>query len=80
MSIGLNYTSKIYATKSVISNGGNSGGAGHGYFGGNRFHSKEANWDPYNSLNRDNSNLCSPTQKIDTAEVILEDQFHNAFK
>ena len=76
MSVGLQ-TSNMHAPISIM--GANvGGGGGYNYYGGNKFHSSRANWDPHNSIHRENSVLCSPNMRLDSAEIILEDQFHNA--
>ena len=38
------------------------------YFGGNKFHSSKAVWDPHNSLIRDQSIMHTSNLRIDTAD------------
>ena len=67
MSIG-NKKSHVIAPSSTIS----------GFYGGNKFHSSKANWDPHNSIVRESSLISSPTLRVDSQDAILENNFYNA--
>lgn len=71
MSIGFQTAGNKFATTTSSFAGG--------FYGGNKFHSSKANWNPHNSIIRDSSLIRSSKMRLESADAYVEDQLYGAY-